>query len=114
MATPEILDIWRSSENWAPGQWSAGSDMVDVLVTLSDGTRWSATMCSFTHISTLREKWLQSGECLSGSYVWAANLILVKDTSRSCLEAVLCDLMVSGEFSSALAQEQPLSPETGA
>ena len=61
-----IAALWISAENWNPGQWMPEDDCVDVLATLDDGSRWSATICSFEHVGTLRKKWQASGEYLSG------------------------------------------------
>ena len=107
MPSAEISKVWISAESWAPGEWNPRDDAVDVIATLSDGSRWSATMCSFDHVAALREQAAESGECLQGRYVWAAGLILVADTSRPSVEAVLRDLLESGEFHAALASEPP-------
>jgi len=95
--------LWISAEHWAENQWTPDDDIVDIKVTLQDETCWIATVCSFQHVNTLKLKWSESGECLSGRYLWAANLILAADTSRSTIETMLQNLLVNDEFRYALA-----------
>jgi hypothetical protein len=97
------FSVWISAESWAPGEWTPENDATDVAVTLADGSRWVATFCSFTYVETLRANWSRSGECLGGRYVWMTSLVLVEDTSRATTEAVVRDLLASGEFQSAFA-----------
>jgi hypothetical protein len=103
MQIPVVTDIWISADHWGTGQWTPDDDIVDVFVELSDQTRWVATVCAYRHVETLRERWRQSGECLGGSYFWAANLILAADTTRASIEALVSDLLLNGEFEHALA-----------
>jgi hypothetical protein len=98
-----LAALWISAEQWSPGSWNPIDECVDVIATLEDGSRWSATICSFEHVRRLRSKWEVSGECLSGRYLWAANLILSASTARAEVEALLEDLIATGEFSNALA-----------
>ena len=93
--------VWIAAEQWAPGQWSPDDDLTDAIVTLSDGSRWVATFCAFKHVETLRRKLANERECLGGKYVWLSDLILVDDTSRVSIQAVIQDLLASGEFRSA-------------
>lgn len=102
MLSTQIENIWINAETWAEGDWNPGDDIVDVVVTLSDGARWTATVCSFKHVQTLVSKWTKSGECLGGRYLWAKNLILASDTSRKSIEDTMADLIRNGEFESAL------------
>ena len=98
------LTVWIEAEHWAPGEWSPADDVTDAIVTLPDGTRWVGTFCAFAHIHRLRANCAASGECLSGKYLWASDLILIDDTSRTSIEAVLGDLVASGEYRSALSE----------
>jgi hypothetical protein len=102
MSSTNFGTIWIDAEHWAEGEWDPANEIVDVTVTLTDGSRWAATACSFKHVQTLTSRWSHSGECLGGGYLWAKNLILVKDTSRASLEETMMDLLKNGEFESAL------------
>lgn len=98
------LTVWIEAEHWAPGEWSPTDDVTDAIVTLPDGTRWVGTFCAFAHLAQLRANCEASGECLGGKYLWASDLILIDDTSRPSIEAVLGDLVASGEYRSALSE----------
>lgn len=100
----DIANIWISAELWTEGEWDPDDSFVDVEVTLADGSRWTASVCSYRHIQTLISKWSRSGECLAGQYFWAKNLILATDTSRTTVEVTMKDLMKSGEFENALEE----------
>lgn len=76
-------------------------DNSDVVVTLDDGSRWAATFVTYRNIETLRRKNADSGECLSGRYIWAANLILVAEITRPAVEAVVAHLQHTVEFQTA-------------
>ena len=97
------FQLWIEAEEWAPGEWDPADDVTDAIVTLADGTRWVASFCSFAHIARLRANCAESGECLGGRYLWASDLILVDDTSRPSLEAVVRDLLAGDELRSAFS-----------
>lgn len=107
-----IVNVWIEAEEWAPGEWSPADDVTDAIVTLEDGTRWVGTFCAFAHIERLRANCAASGECLGGKYLWASDLILIDDTSRASIEAVIHDLVASGDYRSALSEV--IEPESDA
>lgn len=102
MTSTYITNLWISAEHGAVGTWMPDDNIVDIVATVKNGDRWTATVCSYKHVQTLRAKWERSGECLSGRYLWAARLILSIDTSRESIEEMLNDLISNGEFESAL------------
>ena len=81
-------------------------------MTLADGSRWLASFCAFGHLATLRQRCAESGENLGGRYLWASELILVEDTSRPTLEAVVRDLLTRGDLPSAFGRMEE-DGETG-
>ena len=97
-----LRSIWLSAETEAPGQWNPTDDAVDVEVTLTDGSRWGGTFVTYRYLETLRARYANSGECLSGRYFWAANLVLCDLVDRPTIEAVVADLLATGELQSAL------------
>jgi len=108
------LTIWIEAEHWPAGEWSPADDVTDAIVTFPDGTRWVGTFCAFAHIDRLRANCAASGECLGGKYLWASDLVLIDDTSRSSIEAVLRDLVDSGEYRSALSEVLETDTDTPA
>lgn len=95
------FSVWISAAMRAPGESVPANDATDVIVNLPDGSRWAATFCAFAYVDTLRERWAARGECLGGRYLWMARLVLAEDTSRETTEAVVRDLIASGEFRSS-------------
>ncbi len=95
--------LWIEAEEWAPGRWTPSDDVTDVIVTLADGSRWIASFCAFDHLATLRANCAESGENLGGRYLWASDLVLVDDTSRPTIEAVVRDLLANDELESAFS-----------
>jgi hypothetical protein len=90
--------VWVEAEYWRPGEWIPDDDSTDVVVTWEDGSRWGATFVSYQHIKTLTVKNKQTGECLSGAYLWISDMILVDNVSRSRIEEIIWHLIASGEF----------------
>jgi len=103
MFVMNLSNIWLSSEEWAATDTDPQDEIIDVIATLTDGSRWSATICTFKHVETLRNVWQATGECLSGKYLWAANLILASDISRPTVESLINDLIASKEFYNAFS-----------
>ena len=100
-----VKSIWLSAEEWAPGEWNPADDAADIEVHLSDGSRWGGTFVTYRHLTTLRTRYAASGECLGGRYFWAAGLVLIDVLDRPSVEAVVGDMLATGELQSAL---QPL------
>ena len=99
-----MAQIWIEAEEWEAGQWQSNDCITDVIVTLTDGTRCVAGFCTYRHVNTLREQCAESGECLSGKYLWASDLILIDDTARPHIAAVVEDLIAKDELTSAFSQ----------
>ena len=100
----QSFELWIEAEEWPAGEWDPADSVTDVVVTLDDGTRWIATFCAFAHLATLRTACRETGENLSGKYLWASDLILVDDTSRESVAAVVADLIASGDVPSAFSE----------
>jgi len=81
--------------------WDVHDDNVDVQIQLNDGSEYWATFFTLQNLETLFAKNKITGECASGLYLWASNMILVKtldlETIRSTIHALLTDC----EFESA-------------
>ena len=103
MSAPSF-ELWIEAESWPAEEWQPDDAVTDVVLTLGDGSRWIATFCAFGHVATLREGCAQTGENLSGKYLWASDLILVDDTSRASLVQVVSDLLAGGDVPSAFSE----------
>ena len=91
-----VSHIWIEAEEWAPGQWTPDDDNTDVIVTLSDGSKWVASFFSYKNICSLSENNRETGECLSGKYFWASDMILADEVSRERIEEIIAHLMRQG------------------
>jgi hypothetical protein len=107
--TPFLL--WIEAEELPAGEWDPADSVTDAVVTLADGSRWIAACCAFAHLAFLRQACAESGENLGGRYLWASDLILVEDTSRATLEAVVRDLLARGDLPSAFGRLEEEEPE---
>ncbi|MGW3313800.1 hypothetical protein ACWDG9_45385 [Streptomyces sp. NPDC001073] len=71
---------------------------VDVEVQLRDGSRWSATICTVSHVETLMKRWAASGEALERRYFWCSDGLVVRDAGISNIIQVLTSLVENDEF----------------
>lgn len=94
----DTYSLWIEAEELATGSWTPDDANTDVIVTRADGSRWVGTFFSYQNILSLAKKNAQTGECLSGDYCWATDMILVRDVSRPTIERVIRELVQTGEF----------------
>ncbi len=59
--------------------------------------RWVASFFSYQNILSLAEKNRKSGECLSGKYFVATDMVLVDVVSRERIEAVVAEMVKQNE-----------------
>jgi hypothetical protein len=112
--TGRDFELWIEAEEWEPGSWTPTDDVTDAIVSFPDGSRWVATFCAFDHVAALRRNCAANGECLGGRYLWASDLILIDDTSRPSIEAVVRDLIATGELPSAFSEIVEDDPSSAA
>jgi hypothetical protein len=70
----------------------------DVVFALSDGSKWAATFFTYQNIDTLRKKNQATGECLSGAYFCATDMILIAEISEEAIKSVLREMLSQGEI----------------
>lgn len=97
--------VWIEVEEWTE-PWDPRDEASDVVVTLPDGSRWIASFVAYGHVPTLVQRNRESGENLSGAYLWATDLVLVEEISRPTIEAVVADLIGDGGFESAFTRAE--------
>ena len=95
---PRIQSIWIEAEEWVPGEWTPDDDNTDVIVTFSGGSKWVATFFSYDNIKTISSKNQKTGECLSGRFFWATDMILIDRVTRERIEEVIIHLIDEGDF----------------
>lgn len=69
---------------------------VDAVLTLADGSRWSATVLSLAEIAALMERWRETGEHLSGRYFVCPDLVIVREPGASNIAEVFSEIMRTG------------------
>ncbi|MFE3518566.1 hypothetical protein [Streptomyces sp. NPDC059166] len=72
---------------------------VDVLVTLADGSRWTATVFTVAEAERLMDLWAGTGEALGGSYFWVSDGLIVRSPGIDSMTGVIAGLIANGEFS---------------
>lgn len=74
---------------------------VDVEVVFSDGRRYACTFLTIENLQHLMEVHRKTGECLAGSYFWAADLIILRELSENEMRRAIADMILTGEFEMA-------------
>ena len=110
----KVESIWIGSEEWAFGEWTPANDNTDVIVTLEDRSRWGATFFSYSNIISLVNKNKLTGECLSGKYFWASDMVLADEVSRERIEEIVEYLVIREplEFQSIFTKLEEETNET--
>lgn len=95
-----IKSIWIDSEEKGPIQGGKAelNDNSDVIVTFENGKKYIATFFTYKNIEWLRKKNKKTGECLSGTYFSATNLMLIDRLNREQILKVINDLINEEEF----------------
>ena len=84
-------------------------DNVDVVVKLTDGRQFVATVFTLQNLSTLFKKNRNTGECAGGTYLWASDMILVNRLTPQVLEETVATLIRDDEFETAFTEIHPES-----
>jgi len=80
---------------------STEDDNVDAIVSLPTGEKRTVTFFTVKNLQSIMERHRSTGECLSGKYFWATDMVIVRDLRRVTLDAVVADMIESGELNSA-------------
>lgn len=77
---------------------------LDVLIDLEDGRRFAATFFTIKNVQSLMRRHRESGECASGLYLWASDMILVESISVETIRRTVAGLIESGELEACCAR----------
>ncbi|MER6218882.1 hypothetical protein [Streptomyces sp. NPDC001674] len=72
---------------------------VDVFVTLTDGSRWTATVFTVAEVERLMKLWAGTDEALGGRYFWVSDGLIVRDPGIDNMTGVIAGLIENGELS---------------
>jgi hypothetical protein len=81
-------------------------DNVDVLVRLQSGQRYTATFFTLENLRRLFAKNRDTGECADGTFMWAANMIIVERLTRDVVNRTIAELLRTGEFEAVFSKVQ--------
>ena len=79
-------------------------DNVDLEVRFGDGSRYAATFFTLNNLRSLFEKNRKTGEYKGGLYLWASDMVVVRDLSEASIAATVADLIAMGEFEAAFCK----------
>jgi|GEM_PF-924236 len=91
-----ILTSIRFESDYWDDPWNEDDDNMNVWFTLSDGTKWVATFFTYQNIISLSRKNKSTGECLSGLYFCATDMILIEKLTKDSIQKVLDDMILKG------------------
>lgn len=69
---------------------------VDAEVTLTDGSRWSVTFMTLREVSRIMDRWVETGENLSGLYFQCPDLVIMRDGGLPAMVGALHGILESG------------------
>ena len=79
-------------------------DNVDVYVRFRSGERFSATFFTLVNLHRLFAKNRDTGECAAGTFLWAANMIVVERLTRDVVDRTVAELLRTGEFDAVFSK----------
>ena len=78
-------------------------DNLDVEVTVPGLGRFSATLFSLDGIRGLLDTYRSSGECAGGLFLWASDMVILRDLSEASIRTCVEWLISSGELRDAFS-----------
>ena len=79
-------------------------DNVDVEVRFDDGSRYAGTFFTLNNLRSLFEKNERTGECKGGLYLWASDMVIVRELSEVSIYETVADLIAEGGFEGAFSR----------
>ncbi|OKP96207.1 hypothetical protein [Paenibacillus sp. P46E] len=106
--------VWIEAEIWPVGSWDCKDDNSDVIVVFPDRSKWIASFFTYQNIETLRQKNIQTGECMSGTYYWSSDMVLIDIISRERIEQLIDHLINHGNLQSVFNRYPDVDTEDDA
>lgn len=92
------IDVEVASVRFIHVPESIENDNIDVTIDLSNGAVFTATFFTLKNIASLLESYERTGECLSGRYLWAKDMIIVRDLREETIRDVVDEIVRTGEY----------------
>ncbi|KGP82700.1 MULTISPECIES: hypothetical protein [unclassified Paenibacillus] len=96
--------VWIEAEIWPVGSWDCKDDNSDVIVVFPDRSKWIASFFTYQNIETMRQKNIETGECMNGAYFWSSDLVLIDIISRERIEQLIDYLIKHDNFHAVFNQ----------
>jgi hypothetical protein len=77
------------------------NDNIDVVVEFESGERYSATFFTLASIQERMNHFAKTGECSSGTYFWASDLIVVRQLTPETVSRTVSDLIEQNQLGEA-------------
>lgn len=88
-----ISSIWFEFDSWNES-FDRNDANTDVIVEFDDKSKYSMTFFTYQNVQTLRDNNKSSGECLSGKYFCATDMILISEITKETIIEVI-EYMIS-------------------
>ncbi|MCZ8523807.1 MULTISPECIES: hypothetical protein [Paenibacillus] len=98
--------VWIEAEIWPVGSWDCKNHNSDVIVVFPDRSKWIASFFTYQNIETLRQKNMQTGECMNGAYFWSSDMVLIDIISRERIEQLI-DHLIKHEYFHTVFNRHP-------
>ncbi|AIQ47926.1 hypothetical protein R70723_19960 [Paenibacillus sp. FSL R7-0273] len=106
--------IWIEAEMWPVGSWNHKDGNSDVIVVFPNRSKWIASFFTYQNIETLRQKNIQTGECMNGAYYWSSDMVLIDIITRDRIEQLIDHLNKHDNFQSVFNQYPDVDTEEDA
>ncbi|MBI5930158.1 MAG: hypothetical protein HY862_12675 [Chloroflexi bacterium] len=73
-------------------------DNVDVEVNFSNGERYVATFFTLTNLETIMNRYSKSGECNNGKYLWATDMVIVRELTPETIRETVAYMILNDEL----------------
>ncbi len=83
-------------------------DNIDVEVTFDDGSRYAATFFTLENLRSLFEKNERTGEFVGGLYLWASDMVIVRELTEASIAETIADLIKKLYFDIAFQKLEEL------
>lgn len=77
------------------------NDNIDVVVRMPGGETRTVTFFTVANIVSIMNRYKSTGECLSGRFFWASDLVIAEDLKRETIESIVVEMIKSGEYAKA-------------
>lgn len=92
----EGYEILALSDDWQDVKLI--DDNRDIEVRMANGSRYFLTIFALKNLDSLLRGYEASGECASGTYMWASNMVVMRHLTVNAVILTVEDLIESGEI----------------